>query len=320
MFRSEDGVTWSEVELDRGVFDATDGFLGQIVDQGDRLVTTSARLDGDSSVPAMFESLDRGETWQLAADSGSPPTSIVAAGQTLIGVNVFAEAGAVPLAADAAGAWAAVDVSRFAPPFVFAMASPRAGGPRALISLSVEPTVEYCYEHVDECDHGSATALLLVDEDGTVVSVDLGIRAQWLAWSALVRADGSLVIATYDGDRLVLRTWNASDGDVPTVPDVAPFRPTGPPVVRWDASLEVGTTYRFPLGTHCGIDVLGNFNGQHWWLVGEPSPAYDGLGSNNMQRILGEITMIDDHTIEYRLDGELLAVYAPRPDEPPGCA
>jgi hypothetical protein len=321
LFRSDDGVTWSEVVLDRAVFDSTDGWVGPIVDQGERLVTTSTGLDGEYVVPVMLESLDRGLTWQIAADTGPAPSGIVAAGRALVGVNSFGspDAPTHPVATNDSRTWIPLDVTPFVPPFQYASTFHLAGGPQALMSLSVEPTIEYCYEHTDECDHGRPPILLLIDAGGTAVSVDLGVSAGQVASSALVRADGSLAVVTYDADRLVLRSWDIANGPVPVLPTVDLFTPTGPPVAQWDDELEVGQTYRFPLGTHCGIDFLANFNGQHWWIIGAPADAYDPAQLNGSQRILGELTLIDAGTIEYRSEDELIATYGPQPEAPPLC-
>ncbi len=318
LFRSDDGVTWHETALDPAVFDSTDGYIGPILDQGDRLLTTSTHQQGDYGVPALFESRDRGLTWQTAPDTGPTPTAIVAAGATLIGVNSTNGTGE-PITTNSSGAWSPTDLTRFVPSFQNATAFLLAGGPTAIVALGVEPTVEYCYEQRDACGRGYRPALLLIDEDGSAVSVDLGIAATQFPTSALVRADGSLVVATYNKNRFVLRTWDINNGPVPNLPDVEPFIPNGPAVVQWNSDLEVGTTYRFPLGTHCGIDILGIFNGQNWWIVGAPGGAYETLQLESAQQILGEVTMIDDATIEYRLDGELIATYAPRSEEFPGC-
>lgn len=321
LFRSDDGITWTEVPLDPALFDTTDGYFGPIVDQGDRLVTTTTRDIDGYRMPVMVESLDRGLTWQAAADAGGAPSGLVSAGSTLVGVNSFVapDERAYPISTNSGRAWDEVDLSRFAPPFQYASVFHLSGGPNALIAFAVEPTTEYCYEHVDECRSGYVPALLLIDADGTVASVDLGMSAARSPSSGLVGTDGSIYVVTYRDDRLVLRSWDADFGPVPTVPDVGSFTPSGPPLVEWGSTLESGETYRFPLGTHCGIDVLGDFNGQHWWIDGAPEAAYDANQSDMMQRLLGEITLVDIDTIEYRLGGELIASYAPRLEEPPGC-
>lgn len=321
LFRSDDGITWTEIPLDPAVFDTMDGYLGRIVDRGDRLVMSGTLDDGEYRLPAVFESLDRGTTWQVATDSGSAPSSLVAAGRTLVGANSFGAPGepARPISTNSAGEWQDLDVTRFAPPFQYASTFYLSGGPAALITLAVEPTTEYCYEHIQECQSNLVPALVMVAADGTAVSVDLGGPLAYSPSSGLVTSDGSLHVVTARGDRVVLRSWDAASGPVPTLPDIALFTPTGPPLVEWGSVLQVGMTYRFPLGTHCGIDVLGDFSGVHWWIVGSPGPAYDESRGDMMQRLLGEITLIDPDTIEYRVDGELIATYAPSPQEPPGC-
>jgi hypothetical protein len=322
LFRSDDGVTWSEIVLDRTVFDTTDGALWPIVDQGDRLVTTSTRLVDGYFAPAMFESLDGGFTWQLSADAGPVPSGFVTAGRTLVGIDAVStpEAPLNPVAANSSRTWSSVDVTPFVPPFQYSSAFVLAGGPQALVSLSVEPTVEYCYENTDACGRGYTPVLLLINSDGTAASIDLGLPGAQSANSGFVRADGSLAVVTYNDDRLVLRTWDVADGPVPVRPKLAPFTPTGPPTVQWDSEIQVGETYRYALYTHCGIDFLGKFNDKNWWIVGSPSEAYDPNPRSGSQQILGEMVMIDDDTIEYRFAGDLIATYAPTPEAPPGCA
>ncbi len=321
MFRSDDGVNWTEIFLDPTVFAMSDSYLGGIIDLGDRLVVSGTLDDDGYRLAAMFESLDRGATWRVASDSGPVPTAVVTAGLTLVGVSAFLSPldAATPLSTNSADERRVVDLARFSPPFQYTTTSALSGGPSALISLVVEPTTEYCYEHVDECQQGSRPVLLLVSSDGSVVSIDLGITSTSWPTSALVASDGSLHVVTFRDERLAIRTWDAANGAVPTMPDVAPLTPSGPPLVEWDATLDIGLTYRFPLGTHCGIDVLGDFNGQHWWIVGSPEAAYDQYRSDMTQRLLGEINVVNDRTIEYRVDGELIATYAPSAEEPPGC-
>lgn len=321
VFRSTDGVTWTEVPIDPTVFDMGDSYLGPIIDLGDRLVVSGALDSGDFRMPAMFESFDQGSTWGVAPDSGPVPTAVVAAGRTLVGVSAYQSPlePTTPVSTNSDGEWRPVELSRLARPFQYATTFPLSGGPSALISLNVEPTTEYCYENIDECQTGLTPVMLLVSEDGTVVSVDLGMTSISWPTSALVESDGSLHVVTARDERLVLRTWDASNGPVPTMPDVEPFTPSGPPLVEWGSALDVGVTYRFALGTHCGIDVLGEFNGEPWWIVGSPEPAYDQHQFDMSQRLLGEITLVDPGTIEYRVDGELIATYAPSAEEPPGC-
>jgi hypothetical protein len=93
--------------------------------------------------------------------------------------------------------------------------------------------------------------------------------------------------------------------------------------------LEHGVTYRFPLYIHCGMEWLGQFNGTEWKLVidserpnpdtggGEGVPAH---WPEAQQTIFGDITLIDEDTIEYSIgDGEVIATYFPTDLPRPGC-
>ena len=130
---------------------------------------------------------------------------------------------------------------------------------------------------------------------------------------AAVEHNGELHII--DG-RTVLRSWTPSSGEPPPArPLPQPFTPSGPPVVGWQADIVVGQTYRFPMGTHCGIDFLGEFNGKTWWIEGAPTNTYHPADGT----LLGEIVVIANDSIEYRVDGELVATYRSSDQEPTYC-
>lgn len=144
------------------------------------------------------------------------------------------------------------------------------------------------------------------------------------------------------GDTVVLGTtvdgdWGAwiwaDQGEVPTTTpsnDVPVY--DGPPIVDYGAVLDEGKRYAFPLYIHCGMDHLGEFNGEQWRLVETPTGDQPETGAGDLvpedwpvvgQSILGYLTLTSDERIEYSLaDGEVIGVYEPMPAgaEVPGCA
>lgn len=92
-------------------------------------------------------------------------------------------------------------------------------------------------------------------------------------------------------------------------------------MVQYGDELELGVEYGHLLFSHCGIDQLGEFNDRRWALIEqpsiEPSPgAWPAIGDS----ILGTLRLTEADRIEYMVDGEVVAVYGPTDEEPPGCA
>jgi hypothetical protein len=323
LFRSNDGVDWTEVLLDPTVFATSDGFLGPIVDTGDRLVTTSSLPTGDYSFPATFESVDRGATWRRAADTGPSPAVVSTAGSTIIGINAIdsPEAGSVPIVVNQSGAWQPADLSLVVPPYQYADSFALSSEPVALLALSVEPSPEYCYDHRVECNTGSTARTIIIGAQGSVAAIDEGdLTGRGLVDAGMIGSDGSIYLLRHRDDRFVLRSWPATGEPVPTLPPVEPFTPSGPPLVTWQDQVTVGKVYRYQLRTHCGIGFLGQFNDSTWWILGSPTGVYGGSDDSGSHVLYGEIHVIAQDRIEYWIDDQFVATYESRTDEPQLCA
>jgi hypothetical protein len=184
-----------------------------------------------------------------------------------------------------------------------------------------------CYRDVESCEHG-AKAVLLQSTDG-------------VTWSELDTSsmtgrygDFSTVVDTPTGPLVIgreeqLTTWRwLSPQPPPALPPFEEPTPLQTPLARWGDTIEPGVTYRYPLYIHCGMEVLGEFNGKYWYRArGKPAPE-TGAGEEPpphwpvaQQSIFGYITLADDDTIEYTIDDdEVIATYRPSNKEPPGCA
>lgn len=185
-----------------------------------------------------------------------------------------------------------------------------------------------CYADLDACLGGS-TPVLLRSDDGTEWSeVDLtGLELPEHFGIDTVTGAGAGVSVVGTTERLTVWTWPTSNA--PPLRDVPP--PVATPeleLVRWDADLELGVTYRFPLYIHCGMGYLGNFNGTHWYLSDAPQGEVEtGAGETPdpdwptaQQSILGRVTLVDDDTIEYTIpSGEVIGIYESSGEQPPGC-
>ena len=314
LFESSDGIEWSEIVVDDGF--GGDGFLSAPVVVGDRLVVTGQFSGEVSSRTVMFESLDAGVTWHPANDEGPVPSQLASIGGVLVGSGVYDPEGGgeFGLVLNRAGRWETVGVDDLVGPSQFTYAYlVGQGRDAAVFVIDYERPVEYCYEDPDSCQ-SSSPLTVSVASDGTTTLLDLGVEDPDVD-TAATGSDGTFHVLLSAGLGLELRTWPAEQGPLPTLPTPTINEPQGPPVVEWDAELEIGETYRFPLYTHCGIDVLGRFNGLNWWLRETPLEDFTGNGGS----VLGEIHVIAADQIDYVLDGVTVAVYEPRPDEFPGC-
>lgn len=312
-----DGELWREVDL--GI-ETPDSWLAPVVVSGDRLLTSVRVPSGDFQVPATLESRDDGATWQPIAGEAVAPEQIGAAGDALFGTNGAPRVydGAIhPLLVESSDGWEVVDLAALIGPYQWVFARTIADGPSGVIAMQVDRPIEYCYVDRRSCEHASLT--VVVDGRGEPALLDLdGIGVGSSVASAAFAANGDLALLVLDETGLHAATWPATAGSLPLAPPIELSEPDGPPLIEWGAVIEAGNMYRYPLYTHCGIDVLGELGGQNWWIDGEPTEAYDpsveGFGS-----LLGEIHMVAEDRIEYVLDGEVIAAYTPRQREIPGC-
>lgn len=313
LFESSDGIEWSEIVVEG--LDG-DGFLSAPVVTGDRLVV-SGQLSGEvATKTVMFESLDAGLTWRPAADEGPVPSQLAAIGDVLVGSGGSNRSGGDEswLVVNQGGRWAPVSVADLIGPSQFAYAYlVGAGRDAAVFVVDHERPVEYCYADPESCQR-SRSSIVRLAPDGTTSLLDLGVQDPDVD-TTTTGSDGSFHVLLAAELGLELRTWPSTQGPLPTLQNPTIGVPQGPPVVDWDALLEVGETYRFPLYTHCGINVLGRFNGLNWWLRETLSDDFTGNGGS----VLGEIHVVTADQIDYVFNGETVAVYEPRPDEFPGC-
>jgi hypothetical protein len=170
--------------------------------------------------------------------------------------------------------------------------------------------------------------MLLHSVDGTAWS-DVELAALGLGeyshLSTLFQDSIGRTVIVVSGERLEL--WRWPGGSVPPLLEASaePETTPGPPLARHGDHLDIGTPYRFPLYTHCGIGYLGQFNGSfwHWARRASDGPMPPSTESWPMagQSVLGYVTLVDAQTIEYSLPGgEVIAVYEASDVEPPGCA
>jgi hypothetical protein len=185
-----------------------------------------------------------------------------------------------------------------------------------------------CYRDLDSCADGAKAVLLRSGDGVTWSELDTSsMIGRYGQFSSVVDTPGGPLVIGRDEH---LTTWRwPEDAAPPSLPAYVAPPPLDTPLVKWGDTIEPGVTYRYALGIHCGMDVLGELNGTYWYRVDSGSPAPEtGAGDQPPphwpvaeQSIFGYVTLIDADTIEYTIgDGEVIATYEPSDVEPPGCA
>ncbi len=177
------------------------------------------------------------------------------------------------------------------------------------------------YAHENFCFESSSC---FVTVDSLVITTD---GAEWRELPVPPRSDrrgGSGIPLVFAGPGGTLASVNVFDGSIVVwtrtgVADAVPVAGDPPvPVLtteraEWGQDLEPGVPYAWVLGTHCGIDQLGDFNGQIWQLD-DPIPVPPkvfGYGG-----IYGIIELTDSpagQIITFRSGAVVVGVYKPKP-------
>jgi hypothetical protein len=335
VWHSADGVTWERVDVPG----AGDVAVRDVAVVGDTAVAVGAS-DGRA---AAWRSDDAGASWQAldlgGAASGIELSSIAVSGDTLVatapGEGGGEGPGVVVVRSDDGGrTWTPVEPSADVE---------RALGSYGTIAGDVEgfwltgstffdpwQDPHQCYVDLESCTEGS-DPVLLRSADGDEwerLDVEALDHGEYFDLSSVATtASGAVVVAGVDSG---ITIWTWADGSAEPPRFVAPPaepEPELPPLVEWSAQLEPGVTYRYPLYVHCGMGVLGEFNGTYWYRstgsgspsleVGDPQTEHWPVAG---QTIYGMMTLTADDRIEYSIpSGEVIARYEPRDRQPPGC-
>jgi len=188
-------------------------------------------------------------------------------------------------------------------------------GLAALITVQRRPGEIWCFVDAQQCNRESVE--LVSSTDGVTWQTLPLPDDETLLWDgSLAAVDDTLILAEANDGRL--QVWTAgnlgsgSPIEVPVLPNL------GFDIVTWDSAIEEGVTYGYPFWTHCGIDRLGEFNGQVWTLIEDTSSHLSHESSNDQSEMLyGTIELVASDRIEYTLSDVVIATYAPAesPDE-----
>jgi hypothetical protein len=327
-WRSVDGEAWTSLVLPGP---EGHGLAADVVSVGDTVL-----VSGSAGRNSLWRSLDGGATWEISTvevdgfDGLFVIGWLAAIGDVVVGVGTSID-NSEPLivrSGDSGRTWKRVplDPAMTAGLELWGIDSGFSGFfVRAERFLDAFQDAEYCYADIEACREWSAPRLLhgTTGEEWSQIDLPAGPPVGFLG--PVVSASHATVVfgsvANEDGGGVWF--WPTDDGPLPTVrPEPPPA--TDEPTAAYGGTIELGVRYRYPLGTHCGIEWLGVFNGLTWHLRGPDPLAVLGQAPAHWptarQALFGYVTLVAD-TIEYSLpSGEVIATYEPTPQEPPACA
>lgn len=188
-------------------------------------------------------------------------------------------------------------------------------------STGISNNPDVCYLDTASCSGGS-TPIVLHSADGeqwNTIDLSLLNPPDFFSIDSVMSTDGMVaLVGSAEGQ---LTAWQWSSTAAPSFEKPAAVQETlDSELVEWDANLEPGVTYRYPLYIHCGMDHLANFNSSHWYLPSGANQQTQPDWPMAEQAIFGFVTLNDEGTIGYSInDGEIIATYTPSAEEPPGC-
>jgi hypothetical protein len=330
VWRSDDGVTWTEVPLP-GVGDDGDSSVWDLAASDGRLLAVG-RTGGHGM---LWTSDDDGESWQ-ASTADAVVSSYAAAAVTAQGATAVLstmprdEKPQIVRSEDAGRTWVTSagqppsgDIEGYAPLW--------SGGNRffTVTSSYVESwsEPEVCYADIRLCQQDSSVALYASDDGETWSRVDtsgIGTGEEGEVDQTVGAADGRVLATRVGADGVEVHVW-PGDTDLPTATE--PVKQTVELTdVPKDGVLQPGVRYHAPLYVHCGMDWL--YLGDHAWRRSDDGQEVEtGAGDEPdetwpvaQQTIFGFATLNEEGVIEYSIgDGEVIATYSRVDKQPPGC-
>jgi len=322
LWRSSDGLAWDRVALP-GVEANTYGYLTAVATNGTTVVVGGSTGSGEGNErPRLWTSNDGGATW-AAREGPIGVGSIAPIDDTFLAGRQYLEApDEPPLLELVDGTWRPIVLDAGVLPPGAPAFTVRSNGDVALAAgdVSIDPfgDAAACYEDPHRCNGHPARTLLTRTPAGAWRAVDMPREADADAsiTDTLVTDAGDALVAL-SSDRVQLAVWTG--GELPAREPVPTTPPPAPPIVEYGATLEVGTTYRYPLYTHCGLPFL-DFNEQTWRTDAQLPHEIPPEWPVAQQSILGELTLVVAGRIEYTVPGAgVIATYVPTDETPPGC-
>ncbi len=170
----------------------------------------------------------------------------------------------------------------------------------------------WCYADPDDCGRSVPTVLVTPNGrewrrlrlPGDIDQPDHPVEAHGMS------VGDAFAVAHASGSAAVLSMIDRVEGAVPLDTGAAPdldFEVVGP-----GDTIEPGVEYGYPIWTHCGLPAIGPLNGVFWVGAREPVDVSSVIGWGGS--VLGFVVLTDENTLQYRVDGLVIAKLAPDPD------
>ena len=342
MLQSTDGVEWSDADTGQGLGAIASSFIRGGPDAGIYGVISSVVRFGDRYVAGgNFEEAavvwvsDDGTAWDqhvVAEGFGSWVTGLAVANDRIYavgsgpamtvwessdGVEWTATAGpeAFGIQASTSGGGGEFEGEFFEEAFHsgnFVGLAPYRDGLAALILVQRRTGDAWCFIDASLCNQGLLE--LVTSTDGAEWQALPMPDDPTLVWDgSLAAVDGKLVLVEANDGQL--QVWTAGDLGSASPIEVEDLPDLGFDIVRWDDTIEQGVTYGYPFWTHCGIDRLGEFNGQVWEIIDDTSHNLpEEEWSYDSELLYGTIELVAPDRIEYTLSDIVIATYSPAED------
>jgi len=329
VWHSDDGGSWTEVELPDTVTDGNSYVASLAVVDGRLLATGST--DGHGM---LWGSDDAGRSWTSLPDekilaSYSLSDMAVQGARVLVSTTPGdGEGPEILTSIDRGDSWA-VSAGQPAPEDIEGYAPLWAGGDRffTLTSSYVDGWEDpgTCYADIDQC-LGDTHYVLHASEDGdTWQPVDTAdMKDDDRLGQVFGGPDGEVLVLGNTAQGAAVAAW---PGDVDLPLGEAAGEPATVDLVTApeDGVLEPGVRYHQPLQVHCGMDWL-YLGDRPWRRIDRVPDLETGAGDDPSgswpvarETIYGYATLVDD-VVEYSIgDGQVIATYEQTAEQPLGC-
>ena len=280
MWRSRDGITWQRVELEGDLAGAS--VFGSVATQGTIVVVTGQRYG-----TAVWRSESAGVSWAIASEDAWPPETV-----THVSGRFVRFASPLPLKQPDIAFATSIDGREGRSSVASGLLDDGLGFfPRQVVTtasgvflvggaqLDLRRRLDWCYAAPIACTRGSGLVMLHTATGETWRAIDVALSlGPGLQTLAVTDTKAGTVIVGAAQRRVEIWTVPPASWSF-VAPQAQPQLPRLPPLVPATGLIETGTVYRYPLGAHCGLEWLGQFNGRTWKvrsrLVGAPGNPQD---------------------------------------------
>ncbi|VAW09527.1 hypothetical protein MNBD_ACTINO02-1627 [hydrothermal vent metagenome] len=182
----------------------------------------------------------------------------------------------------------------------------------ALVDVTDRSASSWCYLDLATCRKSSTTVLVSTDakEWRRLVLPEDSNQNPKVADSTAMVVDGRLVVLHELAGDVGLSTLDAFENDRPLNTGASPNLPYAVIESGVATDIEVGVRYGYEVSAWCGWQPIGPINGTLWSVV-SAIPLPDEVSAAPNRSILGFLELTSTGDLEYSLNDEVIAVFAP---------